>query len=110
MKVRRIPTPTLDAVTTLLRDAVPAMTPELLVAALEAYEPGAGPSAPEIPPGQLLTPNEAAARLHVCRATIFRLLATGELPRVRFGRRVTRIPEDAVTGLAARGGLNGSST
>lgn len=37
------------------------------------------------------TPSEAAAYLRLCRATIHKLIATGRIPAVRWGRAV-RIP------------------
>jgi excisionase family DNA binding protein len=54
-------------------------------------------------PPVAITGEEAARRLSVSRSTIRRLLARGELTRVRLGRSV-RILAASVEALAARGG------
>lgn len=50
----------------------------------------------------LLTVPEAAAELRVCRATLYNLIAAGQLRRVRIGRSV-RIPSAQVLDLIERG-------
>jgi excisionase family DNA binding protein len=50
------------------------------------------------PAGRLLTVNEAAERMRTSRATVYRRIATGEIPAVRLGgtRAALRIPADAL--------------
>lgn len=43
-----------------------------------------------------VTPDEARRRLHISRATIYRLLRAGKLPATRFGRQL-RIPLECIT-------------
>ena len=40
---------------------------------------------------RLLRPSEAAELLGICRAQIYRLIATGELPAVRLGPKCVRV-------------------
>lgn len=56
----------------------------------------------DLPP-VLLTIPETAKRLHVSVMTVRRLLARGELARVRIGRAV-RVTEASVVEFAKRGG------
>ncbi|XXF81236.1 helix-turn-helix domain-containing protein [Myxococcaceae bacterium GXIMD 01537] len=43
--------------------------------------------------GRLLTVREAAERLGVCRATVYRMCERGELPHVRISNTVRVVPE-----------------
>ena len=52
--------------------------------------------ASELMQGNLLTPEEAAERLHLSPATVRRLIRTGELTAARPGMRRWMIPEAAV--------------
>lgn len=46
----------------------------------------------------LLKPAEAAEQLRVSRATIYRLIETGQLPSVHVGeRRAVRVPREAIS-------------
>ena len=49
----------------------------------------------------LLTINQTVSTLNVSRATIYKLIETGELERVKFGR-AARIRTDSVARLLAR--------
>ena len=49
----------------------------------------------------VLSPDGAAARLNVGRTTIFKLIASGELPSVRIGK-LRRIPARALMGYVER--------
>ncbi len=49
---------------------------------------------------ELLTVNEVAGRLKCSRATVYRILATGELQSVKVGER-QRISEDALAAYLA---------
>lgn len=49
-----------------------------------------------------VTPDEAAKRLRVSRATVYRLVAEGELPAFRAGKRGLRILCDAIDAFEAR--------
>jgi excisionase family DNA binding protein len=53
-------------------------------------------------PADHLTPAEVAARLQVCRATVYKLIARGELAHVRVGLSVRIAPADLDAYLAAR--------
>jgi len=55
------------------------------------------------PAERLLTISETASRLQICRKSVFNLLDAGSLPRVRLSKRIVRIPESAVLGLAESG-------
>ncbi len=46
--------------------------------------------------GQLLTVAEVAALMRVSKMTIYRLLHSGDLPGIRFGRSF-RVPQQALT-------------
>ena len=48
----------------------------------------------ERPESYVLTINEVAMRLHVSRASAYRLVASGQLPVIRVGRAV-RVPKMA---------------
>lgn len=51
----------------------------------------------------LLKPAEAAEMLRLSRATVYRLIATGELPTVHVGaRQATRIEESAIAAYVTR--------
>jgi excisionase family DNA binding protein len=52
---------------------------------------------PEQQPPDFLSINEAARRLGVNPKTARKLVETGELPAVRLGERLIRIPTDAVS-------------
>jgi excisionase family DNA binding protein len=57
-----------------------------------------------VDPDCLYTPEEAAARMHVSRATIFRLMQKGALAAVRVpGCRITRISERSIRAFLAGG-------
>lgn len=49
----------------------------------------------KIEPAPLLTADETADYLRVTRATVFKLLRTGELPRIKIANS-TRIPKAAI--------------
>ena len=51
----------------------------------------------------LLRKTDVEVALRISRSTVERLLATGELPVVRVGRRGVRIPARAVEDLIERG-------
>jgi excisionase family DNA binding protein len=53
-------------------------------------------------PEKLLTVREVAARLGVCRATVYAMVERGELPAVRIGSVVRVHPADLVAYLARR--------
>jgi excisionase family DNA binding protein len=57
--------------------------------------PNAGPAGTTNAPRQLLTRQQAMARLHVGETKLHDLLKTGELQSVQIGR-ARRIPADAV--------------
>ena len=50
----------------------------------------------------LLRLPEAAAMLGVCKRTLYQIIARGELPTVRFGKRGVRIPLAEVHAWIAR--------
>ncbi|RIX40045.1 MAG: DNA-binding protein [Rhodocyclales bacterium GT-UBC] len=50
-------------------------------------------------PGVLLTVAEAAARLHVSRATVYKLCEAGQLAHLRISTHAIRIPEASVAAL-----------
>lgn len=52
----------------------------------------------------LLTYSEAAALLRVCKRTVERMVATGEIPIVRVGRRAPRISRAALLRWIERAG------
>lgn len=95
MKVRRIPSTTLQAVATLLTPYVTDLTPVVLVKALKAYS-GDPPSSPAPAPGQLLTVSEAARRLAAHRTIIVRMIQKGDIQSVKVSARGTRIPETEI--------------
>ncbi|GAA2010217.1 helix-turn-helix domain-containing protein [Microbacterium ulmi] len=51
---------------------------------------------PELPDVRFLTVAEVAEIMRVSKMTVYRLVHSGELPAVRFGRSY-RVPESAVT-------------
>jgi excisionase family DNA binding protein len=51
---------------------------------------------PELPDVRFLTVAEVADLMRVSKMTVYRLVHSGELPAVRFGRSY-RVPESAVT-------------
>lgn len=53
----------------------------------------------------MLTIPDTAALLRVHRATVYRLVASGELARIKIGR-AARITEDSLRGFIARGGTH----
>ncbi len=54
--------------------------------------------------GKLLTIDEAAERLALCRSTLYQLMEAGRLRSVRYpGVRARRIPESEVERLIAEG-------
>lgn len=55
-----------------------------------------------MPSSPLLTIDQAAERLNVTRGGIYSLLYRGELPSVKLGGRIRRIPADAVEALIER--------
>jgi excisionase family DNA binding protein len=62
------------------------------------------------------TPDEVAQVLRVSRSRVYQLIAAGELPSVRFGRRSVRVPLDALRrwageqeGVASRGSASSTS-
>lgn len=50
---------------------------------------------PEVPEVRFLTVAEVAAIMRVSKMTVYRLVHSGELPAIRFGRSY-RVPESAV--------------
>lgn len=52
-------------------------------------------------PPELLSPAQVAAQFGVCRATIYRLAAAGQIEHVRIGAQI-RIPRGALTAYLAR--------
>ncbi|HUL28723.1 MAG TPA: helix-turn-helix domain-containing protein [Streptosporangiaceae bacterium] len=73
---------------------------------LRAAPAAAGPAPPaETPPRLLLTVEEAAERVGICRSSMFKLIRQGEVESVKVGRlrRVTPAAlEDFVRRLSAR--------
>jgi excisionase family DNA binding protein len=55
----------------------------------------------ELPDVRFLTVAEVAQIMRVSKMTVYRLVHSGELPAVRFGRSY-RVPESAVTALVQR--------
>ncbi|MGK0721937.1 helix-turn-helix domain-containing protein [Leucobacter sp. W1478] len=58
--------------------------------------PCIGPS--EEAPGYISI-SEAARRINLCTKTVRRMISRGELPARRFGKRIIRIPADALDDL-----------
>jgi excisionase family DNA binding protein len=56
---------------------------------------------PELPDVRFLTVAEVADIMRVSKMTVYRLVHSGELPAVRFGRSY-RVPESAVTAALER--------
>ncbi|ALJ21503.1 helix-turn-helix domain-containing protein [Microbacterium sp. No. 7] len=56
---------------------------------------------PELSDVRFLTVAEVAALMRVSKMTVYRLVHSGELPAVRFGRSY-RVPETAVTAALER--------
>ncbi|MFT4158282.1 MAG: helix-turn-helix domain-containing protein [Microbacterium sp.] len=50
---------------------------------------------PDVPDVKFLTVAEVAALMRVSKMTVYRLVHSGELPAIRFGRSF-RVPESAV--------------
>lgn len=103
MANRRTDPALLSAAVAVLRPMFPHLDAERLVAALRAAEAPTPLAVPRPTPGRLLTVREAAARLGVCRATLFGLLRSGTLPRVRLSTSCVRVPEQALLALAEGG-------
>jgi excisionase family DNA binding protein len=85
-----------------------AMASEPLTLASIAPERGER-TAPELRPADSawLTPSDIAARLQVCRATVYKLCTRGELCCVRVGLSIRIAPGDLATFLARhRGALS----
>jgi len=80
----------------LLQNAVPGLTATQLMAALKEYEesPEQKPKSPD-----MLTVAETAKILNVHTVTVQRYLTTGLLPRIKVGKRMVRIPREAVNKL-----------
>ena len=85
-----------------LQPSCPELDARSLLAAVRAYSPERDIVAGERR-GQLLTVQETAARLRVSVPTVWRLLRTGDLPKVKVGKRSTRIPASAVIALGEGG-------
>jgi excisionase family DNA binding protein len=62
---------------------------------------GSVPRTAEAP--QYMTVSEAARAMRIGKRSVWRLIAAGDLPVVRFGRSV-RVTPDAIRALAERGG------
>ena len=60
-----------------------------------------GESMAELPDVRFLTVAEVADLMRVSKMTVYRLVHSGELPAVRFGRSY-RVPESAVTAALQR--------
>jgi excisionase family DNA binding protein len=86
----------------MLEQAIVELTLEVrkLREALERLS-GTFSSLPESPVPLLLRPAEAAKLLGMSRAKIYELMASGELPTIRFGRSV-RIPREALDQVISR--------
>ena len=57
---------------------------------------------PEVDDGELLTPQEAAARLRISRTRVFELVARGELESVKIGRLRRILPSSLPAYVARR--------
>jgi excisionase family DNA binding protein len=86
---------------------LPGISHKEIVAAVKSRRAAlagqAGGAAPPVAgePGKLLKMAEAAARLGLCRRTLYLMAGRGELRLVRVGRRSTRVPLAEVLRLAA---------
>ena len=85
----------LNATVALLQPSCPDITPTLLVSALKQFDPECTGSRP----APMLTRREAANILSISLPTLDRMIASGELPRIK-RKRVLRIPADAVYAIA----------
>jgi excisionase family DNA binding protein len=65
-----------------------------------ALTPGLSAVAESAP--ALISPQEVARRLGICRATIYNLCKRGALPHVRIGSRVRLALLDVITALSGR--------
>ena len=101
MEVSRIPAPIAKAALTLLQPYVRELTSgELLAEALREYCPsGKKPPSASSEPGKLLSVATFARRCNCSERKIWHMLSRGELPRVKLGPRITRIPEAALLDL-----------
>gem|GEM_PF-6698797 len=81
-----------------LQPAFPDLTGAELGLALSEHRSDKQRAA-DVAPGTALTVEETARRLSCSRKTVFELLRTGRLPRVKLGPRATRIPAAAVVEL-----------
>jgi len=92
MKVKTIPTGKLVAVVALLDEHVPGLTQDNLVNALKLYG-GDSVTTADIDPGKLLTVDEVAERLSVCRRTVWNWIQNGKIQAVHLNKHLVRIPE-----------------
>lgn len=76
------------------RRLAPGVNAEILVSALEAYEPGRERRQSCVPTPEFVTVAEYARRMKCCSLTVSRLLKAGRLEHVRLGRGI-RIPATA---------------
>lgn len=70
------------------------------------------PDVPVVPQAQptqdlLLTISEVAEQLAVSRKTVWRMIKRGELPTVRFGRRIMRVRLKDLVAMISSGGAAG---
>lgn len=88
---KRIPQPTLAAITALLQPIIPEVTPEDILSAISKTGNKESQTPIVETVGRGLTISEAAKALSVSRATINRLLNAGKLTRIRASKRLVRI-------------------
>lgn len=105
MNLRRVPPALIQGFAVTLAPYMPGLTAEELVQALAAFDPDktSATSRAVSLPGRGLTPRQAAERLGVSRAWIFKALRDGRLPRVKLSERKTVIPEVAIVRLMEGG-------
>jgi len=99
MKVKEIPQSKLTAAVALLNEHIPGLTYDNLIAALKLYG-GDSTASVEIEPGQLLTVEDTANRLRVCRRTVWNWIQNGRMKTVHLNKHLIRIPEAEVVKFA----------
>ena len=60
------------------------------------------PSSKSGPPRKLLTVEQFRREAQIGRATVYKLIASGEIPHIRIGRKIIRIPFWVLETLAGR--------
>ncbi len=99
MKVSQVNSQVLAAATAMLQVSVPELTPQTLIAALQAY--GGEKSNPCAIP-KPLSRKDVAGLLGVSLNTVNRYMNDGLLQRVKIGSRTVRIHQESVQALLNR--------